>query len=612
MRDELLEYYERELSYLRRSGAKFAKEYPKVASRLLLEPNKCDDPHVERILEGFAFIAARVHLKIDDDFSEVSEALLGMVAPHYVRPIPSLSLVEFQLDPERGKLTSVLEVPAGSMLQSRPVRGVPCRFQTCYDTQMWPVRVEDVSWVSPHQLDPPITGTDAVGAVRMVLSCLPDVKFPKLGMDSLRLHLNGEGNLVATLYELLCNSCAGVSVRALDAESNVGAFRLPPEAVVPVGFAESEGLLPYPDRSFSGYQLIQEYFALPEKYNFVDLKGLDRVPANFGSKVEVVFLISPFERPDRRYVLESGISRETMRLGCTPIVNLFPQTSEPIRLDQRRTEYSVIADARRRLETSIYSVNEVVAVTRGQNRPLRFEPFYSYRHGLTDEGKELFWHARRRPSAWREDDSDVLISFLDLSGRTVHPTHDAATVRLTCHNGDLPAQLPFGDPSGDFKLEDSIPSIGRIVTLAKPTSMVQPPLGKAQMWRLISQLSLNYLSLVDNDPEPIRELLRTYNFTGSAAADSHIDSILSVKSRPEYSRVESEYGLGFARGRRVEIEFDEERFAGGGVYLFASMIERFLGLYASLNSFTQLEAHTPQRRGPLRIWPPRAGWKTLL
>ena len=613
MRDELLDYYERELSYLRRSGTEFAKEYPKVAARLQLEPNKCDDPHVERVLEGFAFLAARIHLKIDDDLSEVSEALLSMVAPHYIRPIPSMSLVEFKLDPQQGKLTSRLDLPRGTTLHSRPVRGVPCTFRTCYETSLWPVDVADVAWVSPHQLSPPVSGTQAIGAVRMELRCHEGVTLPQLELDRLRLHLNGESALVATLYELLFNSCTAVLVRPLDPESPTPPVRLPASALEPVGFGRDEGMLPYSRRSFPGYQLIQEYFAFPQKFHFADLTGLHRLPASFGPTAEVIFLIAPFERNDRRYVLEAGVSKETLRLGCTPVVNLFQQTAEPIRLDQRRYEYPVIPDARRRLETGVYSVDEVVGHSRAREATFRYEPFYSYRHGLRDDGGELFWHARRKRSEWRDDEgTDVLISFADLSGRAVDPDGDSVTVRLTCHNGDMPSQLPFGSSSGDFRLEDGIASVGQIRTLTKPTAMVLPPLGKAQLWRLISLLSLNYVSLAGGDPEPLQELLRLYNFSQSAPADREIDGIASVDSRAEYSRVESEYGLGFARGRNVQIEFDEDQFAGGGVYLFASVLERFLGLYASLNSFTVLSARTAQRRGPLSEWPPRAGWKTLV
>lgn len=613
MRDELLDYYERELSYLRRSGTEFAKEYPKVAARLQLEPNKCDDPHVERVLEGFAFLAARIHLKIDDDLSEVSEALLSMVAPHYIRPIPAMSLVEFQLDPQQGKLTSRLTLPRGTALHSRPVRGVPCTFRTCYETSLWPIDIQDVSWVSPHQLSPPVAGTQAIGAVRMELRCHEGVTLPQLALDRLRIHLNGESALVSTLYELLFNSCTAILVRPLDPESPTPPLQLQPSALEPVGFGQDEGMLPYSSRSFPGYQLIQEYFAFPQKFYFADLTGMDRLPASFGPSAEIVFLIAPFERNDRRYVLEAGVSKETLRLGCAPIVNLFPQTAEPIRLDQRRYEYPIVPDARRRLETGVYSVDEVLGDSPGRKGTLRYEPFYSYRHGLGEEGRELFWNARRKRSEWRDDEgTDVLISFADLSGQAVDPDADTITVRLTCHNGDMPSQLPFGSRAGDFRLEDGIASIGRIQTLTKPTPMVLPPLGKAQLWRLISLLSLNYVSLVGGDPEPMRELLRLYNFSQSAAADREIDGIIAVDSRPEYSRVESEYGLGFARGRSVQMEFDEDQFAGGGVYLFASVLERFLGLYASLNSFTVLSARTTQRREPLSEWPPRAGWKTLV
>src|SRR5688572_11480949 len=180
MRDDLLDYYERELTYLRRSGAEFARRYPKVASRLQLESNKCDDPHVERLLEGFAFLAARVHLKIDDDFSEISEALLNIVYPHYIRPIPSQSLVQFHLDRDQGKLTGGLQIPRGSLIYSRPVGGMPCKFQTCYDTTIWPIELASARWLTPHELKPPIRSTEATAALRIELQGLPEVRFASL------------------------------------------------------------------------------------------------------------------------------------------------------------------------------------------------------------------------------------------------------------------------------------------------------------------------------------------------------------------------------------------------------------------------------------------------
>jgi type VI secretion system protein ImpG len=613
VRDDLLYYYERELTYLRRMGADFAARHPKIASRLQLEPNKCEDPHVERLLEGFAFLAARVHLKIEDDFPEITESFLNIIYPHYVRPLPSMSLVEFHLDPEQGKLTTGFSIPRETLLYSRAVGGVPCKFRTSYDTVLWPVAISAAQWLAPDRLSPPVKDAGASAAIRLELRCLPDITFDKLELDTLRLHLSGESNLAFTLYELLCNNCVRILVRDPTPGSKRQPIVLPPGVLRPVGFGEDEGLLPYPGRSFFAYRLLQEYFTFPEKFLFLDLSGFDAVrAAGFTEAVEFVFLISPFERGDRRAMLETGVTARAFRLGCAPVVNLFPQTSEPVLLDQRRQEYQVVPDARRRLTTEIFSIDEVVGVTPTSSEPIRFEPFYSYRHGTTGGDRQSFWYAKRRGAAWRADGgTDVYLSFVDLSDRTVHPGLDAVTARLTCFNGDLPSRLPFGNESGDFELPGGGP-VRATVALVKPTAVVQPPLGKPQLWRLISQLSLNYLSVVEGGTDALRELLRLHNFAESPSAERQIEGITAVRSAPHHSRVVGEYGVSFARGRRVEIEFDESQFTGGGLYLFASVLERFFGLYASLNSFCVLAAISQQRMGVLREWAPRAGWKPLL
>jgi type VI secretion system protein ImpG len=613
VRDDLLYYYERELTYLRRLGADFAGRYPKVAGRLQLERDKCEDPHVERLLEGFAFLAARVHLKIDDDFPEISESFLNVVYPQYIRPLPSMSLVEFQLDPDQGKLTTGFRIPRDTLLYSRPVGGVPCKFRSCYDTVLWPLTVAGAGWSTPDRLHPPVKDAAAVAAFRLELQCLPEITFGSLEMDTLRLHLSGESGLVFTLYELLCNNCVRILVRDPTPGSNRKPILLPASSLRPVGFGRDEGVLPYPGHAFLAYRLLQEYFAFPDKFLFLDLSGFDALrAAGYGDRAEFVMLIAPHELSERRAMLESGVTARTIKLGCVPIVNLFPQTSEPILLDQHRHEYKITADARRALTTEIYSVDEVVGITPGSASPLRFEPFYAYRHGSDRAEHELFWYAKRRPVGWRpESGTDVFLSFVDLSNRIAHPDLDAVTARLTCFNGDLPSRLPFGDDAGDFELPGGGP-IRKIVALVKPTGAVQPPLGKPQLWRLISLLSLNYLSLVDGGTDALRELLRLHNFGEATAGDRQIEAILAVRSAPHFARVVGEYGVSFARGRRVEIEFDETQFAGAGLYLFASVLEHFLGLYASLNSFSVLAAKSQQRKRPVREWAPRAGWKPLL
>jgi type VI secretion system protein ImpG len=618
MNDELLHYYERELSYLRRTGAQFAQRYPKVASRLRLEATKSDDPHVERLLEGFAFLTARLHLKLDDDLPAVGEALLDVVYPHYTRPVPSLALVQLELDPEQGKSTTGLRVPRETVLYSKPVGGIPCKFRTCYETTVWPITVAGARWAAPHELSPPLRAGGAVAVLRLELETLPDLSFAELELETLRLHLSAEPNLAGTLYELLSNNCVEILIRDLAAGSKGGAardpVRLPPTALRPVGFEEEEGLLPFPKRAFPGFRLLQEYFTFPDKFYFLDLGGLERVrPAGFGSRVEVLFLISPFERSDRRIMLESGVGADTIRLGCTPIVNLFPQTSEPVSLSQRRHEYLLVPDARRREATGIYSIEEVSGIVPGSPDPIRFEPLYSLRHGSNGAGRDrVYWYATRRPTLWRpEEGTDLYLSFADSSARLAYPDQDVVTARLLCHNGALPERLPFGDPGGDFQMPGSGP-IRRIVTLVKPTPQIQPPLGRSQLWRLVSLLSLNYTSLHEEGVAGLRELLHLHNFGGTAAGGMQIEGITQLRGEPSFARIESVHGLTFARGHRVELEFDEENFAGGGIYLLASVLERFFGMSVSLNSFCMLAVRSRQRKGVVREWAPRAGKRPLL
>jgi type VI secretion system protein ImpG len=613
VRDELLLYYENELNYLRQLGAEFSQKYPKIAGRLILEADKCEDPHVERLLEAFAFMAARVHLKIDDEFPEITEALLSILYPHYIRPIPSMCIVQMHLDADPGGMASPQEVPRGSALNSKPVGGVPCRFRTCFDTTVWPLHVTAGEWTAPDRLAPPVKSTEAAAAVRVEFQGPQEMKLDQLGLDSLRLYLSGEANIVHTLYELLCANLVQILVRDPAPNSRVRPVTLRAENLSPAGFAEQDSMLPWPLRSFPGYRLLQEYFSFPDKYFFLDVKGLEQAwPHGFTNRFELVFLLRPFELSERRQVLELGVSERTFRINTTPIVNLFAQTAEPILLDQRKYEYPVIPDVRRSQATEVFSIDEVVSVNPQSHEVLHFEPFYSYRHATLRDKKQTFWLAHRRPSARPGDEgTEVSVSMVDLSARPVRPDADTLTLRTTCTNRDLPSRLPFGNEHGDFDLEGGA-AIKRIVALRKPTNPMRPPSGKAALWRLISHLSLNYLSLVDEGKEAFQEILKLYNFTGSAFSEKQVDGIVGLRSQRHFARLISENGITFARGTRVEIEFDEEQYAGTGVYLFASVLEHFLGEYVSLNSFAQMTARTRQRKEVLGEWPPRAGQTILL
>ncbi len=612
MRDELLDYYERELTFLRSMGTDFAEKYPKIASRLVLEPDRCEDPHVERLLEAFAFLAARVHLKIDDDFPEITESLLDVLFPHYVRPIPSMSVVQFHLDPQQGKLSSGFTVPRSTILYSKPVDGVPCKFRTGSATTMWPVTVSEAQWRSPERLDPPVKALDAIAALRLQLACDADVEFSKLDLRSLCFYLNGESNLIHTLYELLFNNCIRILVRDPDQPSKP-ALQLDRRALRPMGFPDEEALLEYPRRSFTGYRILQEYFAFPEKFFFIELSGFEQVAAaGFGSRAEVIFLISPYERSDRQQMLELGVSAKTLALNCAPIINLFPHTAEPIHLDQSRYEYPVIPDIRRRNAMEVISVDGASSSNPHSQEVVRFDPLYSYRHSLREEAGKSFWKAARRPSIRKNDDgTEVFISLVDLSGRSARPGVEALTVHCTCSNRDLPSRLPFGNEAGDFEIE-GVSVVKRIIALRKPSATLRPATGRGRLWRLISHLSLNYLSLVEEGKDALQEILRLYNFSESTFLERQINGISSLVSRRTFAPVLSQQGISFARGTHVAMELDEEQFVGGGAFLFAAVLEYFLGLYVTMNSFSKLSVRTRQRKDVLKEWPARAGHRILL
>jgi len=609
VRNELRNYYESELTFLRQAGAEFADKYPKIASRLLLEPDRCEDPHVERMIESFALLAARVHLRIDDDFPQITEALLNILYPHYLCPIPSMSVAEFHTDPERGKLTSGLQVPKGTVLYSRPVEGVPCKFRTCYNTTLWPLKISQAQWLTPDRLSPTLRSSEAA-VLRVTIECFPDITLDKLAVDSLAFYLSGEGAVVHALYELLCRNCTRIVVREPGSPKTQG-IELPARNLRPMGFGEDEDVLPYPRRSFVGYRLLQEYFAFPEKFLFVSLNGLSQLQGTgFKSKAEILFLIAPFEQDGRHQRLEVAVDAKTLRLGCTPIINLFSQTAEPVLVDQTRHQYPVVPDARRRQTMEVYSVDEVVSTDPESHETVTYQPLYAQRHAVQDSSP-AYWYITRLPSNRKGDEgTDVFVSLVNISATPMELDYDTVTVRCTCTNRDLVTRLPFGSENGDFEMAGAA-AIKKIVAVRKPSATLRPPLDGKTLWCLVSHMSLNYLSLVDEGKSALQKILDLYDFSDSPDVKKQIGGITTVNSRRHFARVISEHGVSFALGTRVEMEFDEEQFSGGGAYLFASVLEKFFGLYASMNSFSQLVARSRQRKEPLGEWPPRAGQSIL-
>lgn len=606
MLDDLLPYYENELTYLRRLSKEFAARYPKIAARLQMEGEACEDPHVERMIESFSFLTARIHKKLDDEFPQITEAMLSVLYPHFLRPVPSMSIAQLQLAPG-ADINEMQEMPRHSELLTRPVQGLPVRYRTAYPVQVWPIRIAEARLEAAERSAFAVTRNDTVATLRLRIEATGQMPLSQLVIPRLRLYLDGESPLVHALHELLLNSAAGITVRAPGDVTPVPPQRLPADSLQAVGFEDDDALLEYDPRSFLGYRLIQEYFVLPEKFLFVDLVGLDL--SHFDRALEVAIEFKPFGRPDRLQRLEQTISADTFRLFCTPVVNLFKQQGEPIRLSQERHEYQVIPDVRRPLGLEVYSVDWVRKFSRTPegNDSIEFHPAYSVKHGLHDDGDGHYWYLQRRPSLLPNDDgSDVMLSLVDRDMNPGTPGVDTLSINLTCTNRDLPSQLPFGG-------EDSIlqPEQGGVIAsarlLKKPSATWRAPMRQANQWRLISHLSLNHLSIVDGGREALLEILNLYNFADSGTLRKQIAGITDVRGHPSVTRVGRAPRQAFVRGTEIELTFDENQYVGSGVYLMACMLDRFFGLYCTANSYTRLSVRTTQREDVMVRFAPRSG-----
>jgi type VI secretion system protein ImpG len=610
MRDQLFAYYDRELHFIRRMLGSFAEKYPEVAGRLLLEPTKCEDPHVERLIETFAMMAARIQLRLDDDFSEVSDSLLSVLYPHFLAPLPSATVVQFSLDPQAAQARDGTVIERGALLYARPVEGVRCRFLTSYELRMWPIEVSSVE-IAPTPVHPAIP-PEARSALRIRLKALPGAKLEELGVSKLSFFIDAQPALADALYRMFARDAVGVTVQRGGGPPLV----LPASSIRPMGFAADEALLDYPLESFSGFRLLQEYFAFEAKFLFVEVAGLPTGPVGPHEHIELsVLLRQPLNE------ITARPAPDNLRLGCTPALNLFPHTADPIKVDQFSVEYPVVPDARAPLSYEVHSIRSVTSAVPGSLEVKTYEPLYGIRHGAARDAAVAYWHAVRRQSLRKDDTgTEMYLSTVDRNLHVTQPAAEALTVRTLCSNRDLPARLPFGDPA-DFQVERH-PEVTSIRALRKPTEPLRPPLGAGARWRLVSHLSLNHLSISDlavreaasgpDQPEALdalREILKVYDFADSPVMRQRIAALVGLRARRVVRRV----GPGaFARGAEVELRIDESAFPGGGAFLFASVLERFLGLYTSVNSFTQTVARPRQGDGILMRWAPRAGEIQLL
>ena len=579
--EELLQRYLEELSWLRSMGSRFAARHPDVASQLELSGNVCPDPHVERLIESFAFLTARIQSDLASDFPEIAAELLQTLYPHYLNPIPSMTIVRFEADAKPARIARHTKLFADT------TAGDVCRFRTCYAVDVWPVRVTHAAIEDGADFEFPDAKNRAVSVLRLRLEC-DAAPFEELAIDTLRFFLANE-RIVDRLYPLLlAEDRRRVTVVARGADEIPTAAYL---EVAQVGFGEDEDMIPWPHLSHPAYRLLQEYFTFERKFHFFDVKGLrGRL---HGREADLLFLLDG-EPP------HAGLHRDDLLLGCTPAINLFTRTSEPIRVDHRTIEYPLVADHRHQASTAIHSIRLVSGSSNAAETSRAYAPFYSYTHDMTRGAQSAFWHARR-------DGEGVRLSFRDTSFDPALPGDEVVYAHLFCTNGDLAAELPAR--SRLYADEDL--DAGAITALLKPTPQLEPAHGGELLWRLVSHLSLNHLSLDDTDAalRALREILLLYCPEGATTQRERIQQIRGVASRKVTGRAKE--WRGFARGTEISLELDRALLEKDNGFLFASVLSHFFGLHASINSFSRLVVRGAGDTKGMQ-WPIMTGAKAVL
>ncbi|TWD46103.1 type VI secretion system protein ImpG [Agrobacterium vitis] len=593
MAESFLERYNDELFALRKRAEKFARAFPKIAGRLRMSGDVADDPHVERLIQSFAYSAARVRQKLDDEFPELTDSLLETLYPHYLAPLPSMSIVRFE---PSAVLATMQLLPRHSEITTEEVAGEICQFRTTQDVELLPLTITSAA-LTGQPIDapaPPFAG--AAGCLRLSLRSTGPKKdsFASMGIKRMTLFVASAWQQATGLYELLANQCMGIAL-ARHADDRNAVF-LPASNLRVKGFAADEAMLPTPASSFDGYRLLTEFFALPQKFLYLDIDGLDRWP---GDDCEMyIYLKSSDPR------LERTVSASDFALNTAPVINLFHQVSEPIKLDGSRTEYSLLSDSRRHRTREIFAIDNV-KISDGSGDELWSYPFFARVQNGTDSG--IFWQATRR---FDEDDglSDTDIAFVDRERGPLGPTSVTASVDSLCLNRDLPERLPFGGGHPILKLGKRSEAIDTVTALLPPTPSVRMNSKTARQWRLVSHLMLNHLSLFDNGGAALKDILSLYAFRDVPETRQLVEAISKVEAKNALARL----GPAMVPGLDITIEFDPAMIDRSAAFVFGSVLNHFCGLYTSVNSFTRLTLTMRGQSGVVVRWPARAAERPLL
>ncbi|MEO9778836.1 MAG: type VI secretion system baseplate subunit TssF [Sedimentitalea sp.] len=620
MDTRLMKHYESELIFLRDMGAEFAAAYPKIASRLGMEGVEVLDPYVERLLEGVAFLSARVQLELELQYPNFTSNLLEIVYPHYLAPTPSMMIAAFEPDTSNSAVKSGYVLPRHTSLRSRLMEGenTPCEFRTASEMTMWPIQISEAEYIEGRGelVAAGVAGqAEARAGIRLRLRRADGGPIAEMPMDDLTLYLNSSGGNSWALLELLSTQVSALCGRSTDRRAD-WAEPLTAGAVVNRGFDQDEALLPTPRRAFDGYRLLQEYFAMPERFLFVELQGLQPALARAtGPDVDIYILL----KESRREVAPLVVA-EAFTPNAVPAVNLFPKRCDRVHVAARDTEQHIIPSRTAALDFEIHSLQNVTGISSAGGDDVVFRPFYSSTDfTAAGETHPAYYTINRRMRQRSEKErlrgvrtsylgSEMFVTLVDRAQTPYAANLDQLAVKALCSNRDLPLLLATGD-ADVFRM----PEGGPVKSIRLPVSPTRPNPKLAQgdtAWRLISHLSLNYLSIADSgngdSAAALRELIGLYAPLGDRVTEKQLEGIVSVSSRPIVRRMSDELLSTAVRGVEVTIGIDESFFEGTSAYVLGAVLERFLRRYTTINSFTETVLKT-QKRGEIARWRPETG-----
>jgi len=645
MKKAFRDSYNRELALLYERSAEFAEEFPGIADRLggLLKENL--DPAVAGLLEGTAFMAARVQLKLDEEFRTFTSELLEQIFPDALAPTPAAMLVEANPPFENKDLAEGMHFPEGSYLDARFVdadRRVSCRFRLAAPLSIWPLAVAGAAYhASPAPLS--ALGQDTAPGTQagLVIDLLrPAARgsereagpMTDLALDDLVVHLGEDLADAVALYEQIFCDLNRISIRYLDKNGDPVFARLDPARVEQVGFGPKERLFPHQKRLFDGFATLREAFAFPRKFLGFRLTGLRDIVGRIGTgEMQIVM-----EFGTANLSVAPRVGPRHFRLNTAPAVNLFEESASQVRLDRKRTEYVVTPDSSPLTHYEIQQITEVFAHYAGSQDKVRVHPLYALPEGIVRPRQALYYTSRRKQRRVTADErrfgtqhryrgTETFISIYEPEESEDSRRAQRLQIRTLCSNRHLPEYLPIAQQQDDFFLCDDVTiTLNCIAGPTRPresmAELEKSAAHRAQAgdvyWRLISYLSLNHYGLEDTNARggggaSLREMLSLFADISDSITEAQLQGIRGVETRPVTRTISRGDGFHAARGIEVRVTLDEAAFEGSGIILLGAVLDRFLAEYASVNSFTQTIVASVQR-GDVKTWPPRTGRGPLL